>query len=270
MTTDVPSKNFRPGSRSEAAAPEIRLWKACAWCGPIYLAALGVFWAGVAGFVPPPGEDWSPQKIAAFFTDNEIRVRIGMVGVVVFALCYAVWAAAVARVMRRADGREHLLSTIQFVGGVGNAWVTMAVGALWLTASFRPSTRPSDQILLLNDLAWMVFVMPAMTLVLQIAAVGVWILRDHLSAPLMPRWVGYLSFWISGHVAARILDADLPNGTVRLARAADLLRRARSAIHLDRRHQWVHAAGDTAHRAGRARRCVTSAVVDERTPARSR
>jgi hypothetical protein len=212
MTTDVPSKNFRPGSRSEAAAPEIRLWKACAWCGPIYLAALGVFWAGVAGFVPPPGEDWSPQKIAAFFTDNEIRVRIGMVGVVVFALCYAVWAAAVARVMRRADGREHLLSTIQFVGGVGNAWVTMAVGALWLTASFRPSTRPSDQILLLNDLAWMVFVMPAMTLVLQIAAVGVWILRDHLSAPLMPRWVGYLSFWMAAMLLPGFLMPTFQTG----------------------------------------------------------
>jgi hypothetical protein len=64
MTTDVPSKNFRPGSRSDAAAGEFRLWKGCA------------------------GADRSTSP-----------------------------AAALGRVMRRADGREHLLSAIQFVGG---------------------------------------------------------------------------------------------------------------------------------------------------------
>src|SRR5438045_3567564 len=83
---------------------QFRLWKACAWAGPVYIIGVLISWAGIAGFLPPPGEDWGPEKIAAFYADNEVAIRIGMEGVLIFALFYFVWSLAIARVMQHGEG----------------------------------------------------------------------------------------------------------------------------------------------------------------------
>ena len=201
-----------PSSLLPAQRTEFSLWKACAWAGPVYIVGVLISWAGIAGFVPPPGEDWSPAKIAAFYADNEVSIRIGMEGVLIFAMFYFVWSLALRRVMQQHEGRGGFLSTIQFVGGVSTAWITMGCAVLWLTASFRAFTRAPEGVALLNDLGWMIFDMTAMATMFQMVAFGAWILGDDRPTPAMPRWLGYLTFWLAASLLAVYLMPSFQTG----------------------------------------------------------
>ena len=201
------SSTLTPADRREFA-----LWRACAWAGPVYIVGVLVSWAGIAGFVPPPAQDWGPARIAAFYAENEVSIRIGMEGVLVFAMFYFVWSLALRRVMRQHEGRGGFLSTIQFVGGVSTAWITMGCAVLWLTASFRASTRSAEGVALLNDLGWMVFDTTAMATMFQMIAFGVWILGDDRPEPAMPRWLAYLTFWLAASFLAVYLMPSFQTG----------------------------------------------------------
>lgn len=181
-------------------AHDFRIWRICAWAGPVYAVGELVSWAGIARFLPPPRENWSADRVAGFYRDHEVAIRIGMEGVLIFALLYALWSLAIARVMRRAEGPEGLLSSIQLIGGIITALITMGCAVFWLTASFRAQTRAPDEIQSLNDTGWMVFDMTVMATLIQMVAFGVlWLLRDARgrATPLMPRWVSYASFWMA-------------------------------------------------------------------------
>jgi hypothetical protein len=177
-------------------ARNFRLWRLCAWGGAVYLVGELVSWAVVAGFVPPPRQHWSAERVADFYRDNEVGIRLGMEGVLVFALFYVLLSFAVARVMQRVEGRDGFLWRIQLVGGIVTALITMGCAVFWLAASLRAGSRDPRDIQVLNDVGWMVFDMTVMATVFQFAAFGVVCLySDRRPAPLLPRWLGYLSFW---------------------------------------------------------------------------
>jgi hypothetical protein len=196
-TSQQPHDTAAVAPARPARPTEFTLWKACAWAGPVFILALFVFWMLVARFFPPPGADWTAGQTAEFFAGHSVRIRIGMEGAMAFAMFYFVWSLAIAGVMRRMEGRERLLSSIQVIGGVGTAWITMGCALCWLTASFRAASRPPDDIQLLCDLGWMIFDITAMATMLQQVAIGIAILVDDRPTPLMPRWLGYLTFWLT-------------------------------------------------------------------------
>lgn len=198
MNTATPAREVpaAPTSAPPGSATTLgfRLWKLCAWAGPVYIAGALLFFAGIAGFLPPPREHWTAAEVARFFTDNEVRIRIGTEGVLVVAFFYVPWSLAVARVMERVEGTPRLLSRVQLYGGLSTALVTMSCAVVWLTASFRAGTRSPEDIQLLNDLAFMIFALTIMVTVFQIVAFGVAWLLD-VREQLVPRWVGYFSLW---------------------------------------------------------------------------
>lgn len=201
MSTHVPSADFvpqdQPESAPRASSSEFRLWRVCAWAGPVFMLALFVFWVCIARWFPPPSADWSAGQVAAYFADHELRIRLGMEGAMAFAMFYFVWSVAIARVMRRIEKREGLLSTIQLIGGVSTAWIAMGCSLCWLTASFRAGSRSPEIVQMLSDLGWMIFDVTAMATMLQQVAFGLVILTDTRANPLLPRWLGYLTFWLT-------------------------------------------------------------------------
>jgi hypothetical protein len=191
---------------------DFRLWRLCAWAGPVFLLGVAISWAGIAGFFLPPRQNWSAERIAEFYRDNETSVRFGMEGAIMFALFYFVWSLAITLVMRRNEGRERILSTIQFVGGVGTAFAIMSFCIFWLTASFRAGTRPAHDIMLLNDAGFMIFIMTFGATVFQMVAFAIFVLRDARPTPLYPRWLGYLSFWLTASLFTGLLMPTFQTG----------------------------------------------------------
>jgi magnesium-transporting ATPase (P-type) len=197
---------------SRTPGGDFLLWRLCAWAGPVFLLGTAVAWWGIAGFFLPPRQNWSAERIAEFYRDNEISIRIGMEGAIMFALFYFVWSLAVTLVMRRNEGRERILSTIQLVGGAGTAAAIVSFCIFWLTASFRASTRAANEIMLLNDVGFMLIVMTFVATLFQMVAFGMFVLRDSRSTPLYPRWLGYLTFWLTATLLTGLLMPTFQSG----------------------------------------------------------
>jgi hypothetical protein len=149
----------------------------------------------IAGFVPPPREHWSAKHVASFYRKHDVRIRLGMEGMILVACLYYFWSLAIARVMERTEAADSPLTRIQVFGGLSTAWVTAATGLAFLIASFRAGQRSPTDVRLLNDVGFLVFNMTAMFTFFQVVAMATAWLRVDRSRALVPRWVAYLSLW---------------------------------------------------------------------------
>ena len=156
---------------------------------------IGGLWF-IAGLVPPVSPSDTPETIAAFYRENQLRIQIGLM-LAMFSVSFIVpMASALARQLKRIENSNHILANAQFgCGIVTTAIVTLAV-ILWSAASFRPE-RPEEITYLLNDLAWIGFTMPVSAIVVWMLCVGSAVLSDKSKDPIFPRWAGYFSLFCS-------------------------------------------------------------------------
>ena len=175
-----------------------RLLRLCVWAGVVYTVAVGVAGAGLARFLPAPGENWNAPQIAEFFRANEIGIRVGMELVLIVYMFYALFSLALARLMTHIEGRGGFLAPIQLLGGVTTAIITTLCSTFWLTASFRSAGRDGEIIQTLNDLGWFFFDVTVMATIVQLVAFGaICLINDQRPVPLFPRWLGYLSMFFA-------------------------------------------------------------------------
>ncbi|PWR22016.1 DUF4386 family protein [Zavarzinia compransoris] len=195
------------GSATRRLSWDTRVWKFCAWMGPVYIVGSVIGFALIAGFMPPPAAHWGPQAVADFYTANSLGIRIGMVITLLFQPLYIVFAVAIAQLMRKAEGRSAALSTMQLIGAV-LTWVIIVVALfLWLTAAFRPELRTPQDIMLLNDLGWITIDVQITCTLLQYIPFAVLFLRDRRAAPIVPAWLCWLTFAVG---ALYISDTMVP------------------------------------------------------------
>lgn len=150
--------------------------------------------AVLAGFWPPPAEHLNAAGITEYFNDRGDALRIGMVMMAAGAPCYYVWSAVLSRIIGRIEGPMGVLSSVELLGGLLTAWVTVTPAIIWLTASFRAEARSAETVQTLYDLGWIFFDLTFMCSVLQSVALGFGILRDQRQIPLIPHWVAWVSF----------------------------------------------------------------------------
>ncbi|MCX2929952.1 hypothetical protein ORI20_06690 [Mycobacterium sp. CVI_P3] len=169
----------------------------CAWSG---IACIAVFFVGfwlVAGFIPPPAPTLSGEQLAQLFTEDAVRIRLGMIISLLASALLASWSAAITAQMMRMKRRVAAL-----------AYTNLAVGALfvlefiisliiWESMTFRP--RDPQVLLAMNDTAWLLFVAITSTPILQTLSIGTAIFLDSAGNPnpVLPRWAGYLNFWVA-------------------------------------------------------------------------
>jgi hypothetical protein len=170
------------------------LWRICAWAGPLFIVSFLIFWGIIANYVPAPRQYWTAARIFQFYSENNLRIRIGMVGATFFAPVYFVWSTVVSRIMQRIEGPDGVLSNVELMGGVCTVVITQAFAVMWLAASFRIESRTPHEVQLLHDIGWFFFNSTFMVTALQLTAFGVVILMDARARPLLPRWLGWLSF----------------------------------------------------------------------------
>ncbi|MFL6109355.1 MAG: hypothetical protein ACJ72L_20525 [Marmoricola sp.] len=150
--------------------------------------------AVLAGFWPPPGANLSAQEIYSYFVDRGDTLRIGMVAMAAGAPCYYAWSVVLSRLIGRIEGPMGPLASVEMVGGLLTAWVTVMPAIIWLTAAFRIEHRSAETVQTLYDFGWIAFDLTFMCSVLQSVALGCAILRDHRDKPLIPHWVAWVSF----------------------------------------------------------------------------
>jgi hypothetical protein len=168
--------------------------KLCAWSGVVFVGMLLVGLWGIADFIPPHSPHKDAGQIAAIFSADPNRIRIGLIVMMFGAVLIVPWAASISIQMRRMEGPQAVLAICQIALAALLVLTFEFPGFFWLTATFR-ADRSAESVQLLNDLAWLPFVgLVAMT-VLQAAVIGIAILGDAAPAPVFPRWAGYLNLW---------------------------------------------------------------------------
>jgi hypothetical protein len=176
-------------------AAKVRLHRFGAWCGAGYVISLVIGWIFIAGFLPPPSPSEPAHVIAGIFQEDALRIRIGMLFVMLGALFMIPFTAVITRMLTRIEDSPSVLSYSALMGGVGNMVLTFYPATYWLWGAYRPD-RGDDLIYMINDLAWLQFiggVTMFLGLPLAMAAAG---LMDSRPDPVIPRWAGYANVWI--------------------------------------------------------------------------
>lgn len=167
----------------------------CVWCGPIMAIVWVTSFATLARLIPPPNPRDTPQEVVARFAHHTTEIRIGLI-ISLFACALLVpFGAAIAAQMRRIEGRRSVLAETQLVS-CGLLCVEFLLPfAIWQTALYRITEWPPQTVQMLNDMAWLMFLGIISSACVQVAALGLGILRDKRLEPVFPRWLGWFNIW---------------------------------------------------------------------------
>ena len=170
-----------------------RIQLICAWSGPavVVLTLIGFL---IAGVLPLPlGPDDTTAKVVNFYS-HDTRVAIGLVIATLGLSLIFPLIALIGVHMVRMEGRAPILTFVQLVSGAATGVFLVMPMILMTIITFRPDRNP-ELTVTLNDIAWLLFLTPIGPFIVQNVAIGTAILADRNG--ILPRWVGYLNFWVA-------------------------------------------------------------------------
>ncbi|BDB44027.1 MULTISPECIES: hypothetical protein [Mycobacterium] len=166
----------------------------CAFSGIIcVLLFFGGFVA--AGFLPPLSPGMSAAQVAAHYRAHTAGIRLGA-GLIFLSSMFYIWfTAVISGQIRRIPGVHPTVVNATLAAGAF-AGVTFLVPALMFAiTAFRPDRSP-DATLMLNDMSWIMLVMPWTPFMPQYISFAFAILSDPRPQPLFPRWLAYFNIWV--------------------------------------------------------------------------
>lgn len=170
------------------------MWRLLAWCGPIFMTTFFFMWGVLAKNLPPVGADLNAAQIAAHYIENGMAIRIGMSVCMVGGAFYMAWGLAVSRVMRRIEGPDGMLSSLEMMGATITCAPIIIACGIWTAGSIEAPALQPEIVHLLYWLGWMIIDLAYMVTTFQIFAVSLVFLRDRREKPLVPSWVCWWGF----------------------------------------------------------------------------
>jgi len=162
--------------------------------GPVAAAVTLVGWL-ISGMLPlPMGPDSSTSDVVSFFTDDPNRVMAGFVISSIGVVLMVPMLGLISVHLLRMEGRVPLMAFTQLVTAAVTVVINMFPQMIFAIAAFRTDRDPGD-IVLLNDLAWLLLFTGITPFMIQNVVIGVAVLRDRTE--VFPRWVGYLNLLVA-------------------------------------------------------------------------
>jgi len=180
--------------KPETFPTDYGMWRLFARCGPIFMATFFFMWGVLAGNLPPAGAYLDAAQIKAHYIDNGMAITIGMSISMVGGAFYMAWGCAVSQVMRRIEGPDGMLSSIEMMGATITCAPVIIACGIWLTASIEAPALQPEIVHMLYWLGWMIIDLAYMVTTFQIFAVSIVFLRDTREKPLVPAWVNWWGF----------------------------------------------------------------------------
>jgi hypothetical protein len=164
-----------------------------AWCGVIFVA---VFFPGliITGFFPPIPPGHTAAQVAHQYQQHANAIRAGCVIMMIAAGLTLPFTGVVSTQLARIEGRFTPLCFTQLASGAVGTVAIISPLMVFMAASYRPERDP-NLTALLNDLAWIPFIINWPPAVAQAGSIAVAILSDRRPDPIYPRWVGWFLIW---------------------------------------------------------------------------
>lgn len=166
------------------------------WCGLFFGLLFFIACFPVGGLLPPPKPSWSETELLAHFSGSFNWVKLAMPIGLVAAILSVPWSAVLSLQLYRIEGKMPIWSVSCFGAGCANVFVFMIPFIFWSAAFYRPDRDPA-LIHLINDMAWLEFVMTFPPICLQLVCTAIVGFSDKSDKPTFPRWVCYLNLWIA-------------------------------------------------------------------------
>ena len=160
------------------------------WMAPIFGAVLLIAFLAFPGFFPPMSPAMTAEQVAQFYRDNTAMIRFSMI---TFNLCGVMllpFFMVIVIQMKRMATQSHVFAYCYLTAAVSGATLYALADIFYLVAAFRPDRNP-ELVMLLNDIAWMIFIAPVGAFVAQSVFLGLAIYFDDGPSPVFPRWVGH-------------------------------------------------------------------------------
>ena len=173
--------------------PQMAFQRVCAWSGIICVSMFfGAF--ALAGFIPPLSPNASAIEIAAHYRSHLGGIRVGAGIMLISGMFYAVFTGLISAQMRRIPGIHPTVIYSQLAAGAFGCLTYLVPAMLFAATAFRPERAP-DMTQLMNDLSWIMLVMPWPPFMAQNFSFAFAILCDKRAKPLFPRYVAYVNIW---------------------------------------------------------------------------
>ncbi|WP_443486898.1 hypothetical protein [Novosphingobium aerophilum] len=168
--------------------------KLCTYMGAIAgtMMFLGIW--PVAHLFPPLAPSMPHAQVAQYYREHQVGILVGGILITSASVLFFPFLGALATFMKKIEGPVSPL-TWSFVMIVAYGFVTLFFAGLFFTVAAYRLDRPDTEIVLLSDIAFFLFVMPAVPAFVQNIVTGIVILQDRKTAPTLPRWLGYLNLW---------------------------------------------------------------------------
>jgi hypothetical protein len=172
----------------------VRIEKTAAWSGIGMLLAFLVMFCFIAGVIPPIDPNDTAAEVAARYTEDGLRIRLGLALMIFFAFAWAPFWALLARQVRRIEGYWGVMSITQILLGVTFPFGFSLCAVFAVAAGYRPDRNP-DVTQALNDIFWFIFVGLVGPLITQVVILAFAIFIDKRTRPTFPRWFAYFNIW---------------------------------------------------------------------------
>ncbi len=168
----------------------------CAWSGPMFMVVFGVGFWWIAGFVPPPSPSLSAADVAALYQQHTTSIRLGLA--IALGSCGLIvpFVGLISAQIRRIQGISPAFCYAQLGAGSAGVLVLIIPMLVLEAVTYRPERDP-NLTQMLNDLGWLMFIMPFTLASIQGAVLAAAILLDEAKRPVFPRWVAYFNIWVA-------------------------------------------------------------------------
>ncbi|WP_182379446.1 hypothetical protein [Nocardioides sp. WS12] len=182
-----------------------------AWCGPLFTVCLFGGWGLLGGFIPLVPATDSAAQVAQHYANNQALHLTGLTIAMAGAFLTLPFSLVVSLQLRRAERGFPVMSVLQFASGIIVTMVLTVPIVFFMVGAFRPE-RPAEITLALNDLSYILLIIPWPPVVGQLVAIAIATLGDRSPEPVFPRWVAWFSLWLAFLVLPATLIAFFADG----------------------------------------------------------
>lgn len=173
-------------------AAKIKAQWVCLWTGPAVGAVLLLALLAFPGFWPPLSPTLSAEQVAAFYAENTAWIRLSQVTFNLCGIMVLPFFMVIVIQMKRMRTQSGVFAYCYLTAVVSGATTFALSNIFFLVAAFRPDRDPA-LVMVLNDLAWIVFIAPVGMVVTQFALLALAVYFDDGPDPVFRRWVGHYS-----------------------------------------------------------------------------
>lgn len=160
------------------------------WTAPAFGVVLLIAFLAFPGFFPPMSPDMTAEQVAKFYSDHTALIRFSMITFNLCGIMLLPFFMVIVVQMKRMATQSHVFAYCYLTAAVSGATLFALADIFYLVAAFRPGRSP-ELVMLLNDMAWMIFIAPVGAFVAMNLLLAAAIYFDSCPNPVFPRWVGY-------------------------------------------------------------------------------